>query len=332
MTTIHIPNAPKIPGLAFRTFAGESDFPKMVAVFEASREIDQFDWTYTLDDLQREFKHMEHCDPSQDLLVAEIGDEMIGYSRCWWDLLEEGLYLYQHIGLEKPAWRRMGIGRALVQASERRLREIAAAHPAEAPKSFDRGTVDTEIGLEILLQQEGYAPIRYGYMMSRPTADPLPEAPMPQGLEVRPVSMAEVRKVMAAVNEAFRDHWGYREMTENDLNAFLEWPHLKPELWKVAFDGDEVAGTVLNFVDPEENEQYGRKRGYTEEITTGRKWRKRGLATSLLVQSVQMFREMGFEETAHGVDSQNVSGALRLYERVGYKVRRRFTTYRKALD
>ena len=45
-----------------------------------------------------------------------------------------------------------------------------------------------------------------------------------------------------------------------------------------------------------------------------------------------MFQEMGMEDTALGVDTQNPSGAKRLYESVGYKEIKRQTTYRKALE
>ena len=64
---------------------------------------------------------------------------------------------------------------------------------------------------------------------------------------------------------------------------------------------------------------------------SARPWRRRGLARSLLTQSIQMFVDMGMEETALGVDVQNPHGALRLYESVGYRVDRRHTTYRKPL-
>jgi ribosomal protein S18 acetylase RimI-like enzyme len=89
---------------------------------------------------------------------------------------------------------------------------------------------------------------------------------------------------------------------------------------------------VLNFVDEDANREYNRKRGWTEEITTRRAYRRRGLASSLIVQSIRMFREMGFEETALGVDTENLSGALSLYESIGYQVSNSTTTYRKPMD
>jgi ribosomal protein S18 acetylase RimI-like enzyme len=88
---------------------------------------------------------------------------------------------------------------------------------------------------------------------------------------------------------------------------------------------------VLNFYSQKENEEYNRKRGYTEGISVRRPWRKRGLARALIVQSMKMFKAMGMTETALGVDTQNLSGALRLYKSVGYRAVKKHTIYRKAL-
>ena len=154
---------------------------------------------------------------------------------------------------------------------------------------------------------------------------------MPPGLEVRPVQEGQVRAVLVALDEAFRDHWGHRPLTEDTVQHWMSEPTFDPRLWKVAWEGDQIAGGVLSYVDRAENEQYDRRRGYTEDIWVRRPWRRRGLARSLLVQSIRMFAEMGMQETALGVDVQNPHGALRLYESVGYRVDRRHTTYRKPL-
>jgi len=119
-----------------------------------------------------------------------------------------------------------------------------------------------------------------------------------------------------------------------------------PHLWQVAWapsvadsaenpgeraEGDEVAGMVLNRLDEEQNVKYGRKRGWTQDIFVRRPWRRRGLARSLLVRSILMFQEMGMEETALGVDAQNPSGVLQLYESVGYRPVRTHTFYHKRI-
>jgi GNAT superfamily N-acetyltransferase len=89
---------------------------------------------------------------------------------------------------------------------------------------------------------------------------------------------------------------------------------------------------VLNRLDREQNEQYQRRRGYSQGVFVRRPWRRRGLARSLLAQTIRMFREIGMEETALGVDTQNPSGALQLYESVGYRAVQRHTFFDKEME
>jgi ribosomal protein S18 acetylase RimI-like enzyme len=168
-------------------------------------------------------------------------------------------------------------------------------------------------------------------MMTRPTSLPLPAAPVPAGLEVRSVEQDQVRPIWEAMWEARRDHWGYVEPTQQDYERWMSGRLFVPELWKVAWAGEEVAGMVLNRLDREQNRKYGRRRGYTQDVFVRRRWRRRGLARSLLMQSIGMFREMGMDETALGVDTENPSGALGLYEGLGYREVGRHTFFEKGM-
>ncbi len=112
---------------------------------------------------------------------------------------------------------------------------------------------------------------------------------------------------------------------------FLEDPLTDPSLWQVAWHGDEVAGMVLNFLDRAENEAMGRQRGYTEDIAVVKPYRQRGLAKGLITKSMRMFKEMGMTETALSVDTENPSGALKLYQNLGYSTDRKSVVYRKQL-
>jgi len=171
--------------------------------------------------------------------------------------------------------------------------------------------------------------VTYGAEMVRPDLDHLPESPLPAGLVVRTARREEYRKVFEADTEAFQDHWGFIPPAEEDFERWLGEPTTDPDLWQVAWDGDQVAGNVLNFINEKENLEYNRKRGYTEGISVRRPWRRRGLARALLTRSLQMFKDMGMQEAALGVDSQNLNGALNLYESVGFRVVRREVVYRK---
>jgi ribosomal protein S18 acetylase RimI-like enzyme len=231
-----------------------------------------------------------------------------------------------------PEWRRMGIGRALLHACQRRLREIAADLPAATESVFHTNSPEGDIGANEVLRREGYRPARYSYTMVRPTLDSVPEIPIPERLEVRPARPEAYRRIFEANEEAFQDHWGYIPRTDEDFERWLGEPATDPSLWQVAWDGDEVAGMVLPFIHADENAHYHRLRGYTEDVCVRRPWRRRGLARALLARSLQALRERGMTEAALGVDVENPSGALQLYESLGYRPVQRWTVYRKAIE
>jgi mycothiol synthase len=330
--TIILPNAPAIPGLVFRRFRGEADYPHMAALISACKIADQVERSTNVADITHNYKHLENCDPHTDMLFAEVDGQVIAYGRIWWDQLNNGIRIYHPFGYLHPAWRYKGIGHVLWAAAEARIRQIAITHPPEVEKFFEVIAHETEKDMIALLEACDYKAIRYQTHMVRDLAEPFPEAPMPAGLEVRPVLPEHYRPIHDASNEAFRDHWGARDMSEEQYQAELSSKEFAPQLWKVAWDGDQVASVVHNFVDNDENAEYKRKRGYTEGICTCRPWRKMGLARSLLVQSMQMFKDMGMTETALGVDSENLSGAHRLYESVGYRKVKTVINFSKLLQ
>jgi len=329
--SFYISEAPQIPGLSFRRFRGVEDFPHMLSIIDGSKDADGIERSDTVEDIQRNYEHLTNCDPYLDVLFAVVDGQPIAYSRVFWDRLDEGIRVYTAFGFVLPEWRRKGIGTAMMLRNEARLREIAADHPEDEPRYYQTWATETETSTHALAKSQGYQPIRYGFEMRRDLSEPFPEAPMPDGVELRPVEKDQIRTIFNASNEAFRDHWGYREDSWEEFQGWMKDPTFNLELWKIAWDGDRVAGIVMNFVNEKENQEYQRERGYTENISVGRPWRKRGLAKSLILQSMQMFKEMGFSETALGVDAENTSGALNLYKSLGYQVTKKDSTYRKEM-
>ena len=155
---------------------------------------------------------------------------------------------------------------------------------------------------------------------------------MPDGLDL--VSLPEHRRrIWEAANEAYRDMWGFTVSTEAEYERFLRDPvQSDASLWQIAWDGDEVAGQVRAYIDEEENARFGRLRGYCENISVRAPWRRRGLARALIAASFPALRARGMQEAALGVDTENVTGALGIYERCGFCSVSRSTLFRKPLD
>lgn len=329
---IALPDAPAIPGLTFRRFRGPEDYPHMLGVINGSKAADGIERSDTLEAIANNYDHLERCDPYRDMVMAEVDGKMIAYNRVLWDQQEDGVRTYTVFGFLLPEWRRKGIGAAMLAHGENRLREIAAEQAYDGPSFFQSWVSESEKGTLALLERSGYQPVRYGFEMTRDLSEPFPDFPMPAGLDVRPVQDEHLRAIWEADAESFRDHWGYVAPTEARYESWRSQPDFNPSLFMVAWEGNEVAGAVQNFVNKEENEEYNRKRGYTEGIFVRRPWRKRGLARSLIIQSMKMFKEMGMTETALGVDTENTSGALRVYESCGYRQVKKSITFRKPLE
>jgi mycothiol synthase len=325
---------PPIPGLRFRHFAGPSDYPGMNDVANNSREANGVHFITPLDGFAGFYDSFEpeHCDKARDLFVVEVDGRIVGYARTEWSDEPDGTRFHQVICFLDPAWRRRGIGRAMQSTVEARAREALVEHATTA-EAFFQADSSGDAGADAIFTQGGYVAARFGYVMVRPNLDPVPDAPLPDGLEIRPVEEAHLRPIWDASVEAFRDAWGFTEPTERDYQQFATDPvESDTTLWRVAWEGDEVAGQVRSFISVKENERRGRLRGYTEHISVRRPWRRRGLARALIAASFPLLRARGMTEAALGVDTENASGALRVYEGCGFRVVSRSTDYRKPLD
>jgi mycothiol synthase len=329
---IILPDAPKISGLSFRGFQGESDYPKMAAIIQGCKEADQIDRVDTVEDVARNYKHLINSDPYRDMLFAEIDGEAIAYQRVLWREEVDGTRIYMLFGFLLPAWRNKGIGTAMLHQAEKRLTEIAQSHPKGKPSYFESETVDSEILRQAVLEKEGYKAIRYAFNMVRPDLENIPNLTLPEGVEIRPVLPEHYQAINDASREAFRDEWGYSPDLEPPVDQWLEDPNFDPSLWRVAWEGDQVVGMVLSFINERENQEYKRKRGYTENICVRRPWRKRGIAKALIAAALHAIKEKGMEDAGLGVDAENLSGALQLYESMGYRMIKRFSIYRKPLE
>lgn len=327
----YLESAPNIEGLNFRHFAGDSDYPKMIAIVNAAGDADQDDRSETFEDIKNQYEHLNNCDPYKDMLFAEIKGETIAYSRVeWWQEEDPNDRIYTHFVLIVPEYREKGIEQAMIQWCENRLLDIAEEHPQDSKRYYQTYSSAVKSSFNKILESFEYEVERYFIEMSR-SLDVIPETQLPDGIDVRSVKEQDERKVWDASVEAFRDHWGFSPPTEQDYTSYKSSKYWQPDLWQVAWDGDEVVSSVMNYIDDDHNQKFSRKRGWTETISTRREWRRRGIAKALIVHSMHMHKEKGMTEVALGVDTQNPSGALKLYESLGYIKDKTHMTYRKEM-
>ena len=201
---ILLPYAPEIPGLIFRGFRGEADYQVMLDLINASKGPDDIDRTDTLEDIARNYAHLNNCDPYQDMLFVEVDDHPAAYGRVEWNIDWKGNWVGFQLAFSDPDFRRMGIGTTMLRYFEEHLRQIANHQLVEGVikehtrRYFESFFADTEVGKEALFRNAGYSPARFSYSMVRPLNEPVEITPMPDGIEIRKVQPTQYRQLWEA--------------------------------------------------------------------------------------------------------------------------------------
>jgi mycothiol synthase len=323
-------DAPPIPGLSFR-HAVPADWDAIADVLNRARRADGVDEVRSGEDLAAEYADSETFQLARDMLLAAIDGSLAGYAMGY-RVIRDGALVAESMGAVAPEVRRRRIGSALYRATRARLVAECADDPRPGPRELRAYALESETADRALLAEHGYLPIRYGFEMRRYLSGTLPDHPLPASLEMRPVTEDQYRAIFDADNEAFEDHWGHRAPEEADFQARFHGPDATPSIWCVAWEGDQVAGVVVNAIYRDENEALGIRRAWLEHVSVRRPWRGRGVAKALCAASFRVLREQGMDEAWLGVDGTNPTGALQLYEGLGFSSVRRWMAYGRPLD
>ena len=318
-------------GLRLRPYAGEADLVDIARIENAEAAADGLQRRISLDELAAFFSHAsDSFDPARDVTIAELDGRVVGVGQREIVDTTDARREYRLDGIVDPPWRGRGVGRALLTENERVARDLAVSQGAPAPV-LGSWSWETQPRDRALLEAAGFQPARWFFDMVRPTLDDVADAALPEGLEIRPIDRSLARAVWHADIEAFADHWGGFDHSEANLQRWLNAPTTDLSLWVIAFDGGEVAGGVINSIDDDQNAALAVRRGWLNSVFTRRAWRRRGLATALVARSLARLRERGMTSAALGVDADNPSGALGLYERLGFAVDQRAIAWRREL-
>jgi mycothiol synthase len=241
------------------------------------------------------------------LVVA--GGRPVGYG----DMFEgEGF------GMVDPGWRGRGIGAWLAG----RIEELAVL---EGDPAVEVSAPAGDQAYAGLMERAGYRRGRSTWLMRLDMDGPPPLPDWPDGVEVRTFDReADARAVHRLVQDAFADIGDQpRRSYEFWVETHLERSDFDPSLWFLATDGGELVGANLA--------QSGPLGGYVAQLAVRRDQRGRGLGLALLRHGFSELHRRGVREVYLHVDSENRTGATRLYERAGMRVQHRYDSWTKTL-
>lgn len=329
-------DAPELPGLSLRVHEGGTALAaKLAPIANAVNTAEGIDELVTVADLEHWLGHRTAAfDPAADVVLAEVDGALVGYAWVDWVDTTDGLREFHLGGYVHPDWQGRGIGRRLLAWQESHSRQSQAAAETDRPLGLGTWAPEKRAAKRRLFERAGYQTARYFFTMRRTPLDEVDMPPMPDGTEVRPIGhdRASQRQLWEADVEAFEDHWGGFDASDAAFDSALVSPDHTPDLWIVAWEGDEIAGAVTNAIYVAENEAFARRQGWLETVFVRRRWRRRGLGAAIVARALVRLREAGMNEAMLGVDSDNPTGALGLYERAGFVVDRRAAAYRKPME
>lgn len=276
----------------------------------------------TLAQVDLTYANLHDCDPDVDIALIEANGQVVAYTRASFDDLGTGIRDCVVFAPMAPEHVSGALWTAIVDANEAHMASWASAVPRAQYRAYavHPGPGQEPVGEAAWLEARGYTATEWGAALVRPHLDDIPERSLPDGVELREVQPEQLRTIFEADWEAFRDEWDFRERVDADWAEFIDHPYRDTSLWKVAWAGDTVVGQVKTYINTDENEASGIRRGYTEFISTHRDWRNRGIAGTLLAWSLQELSDRGMNEAALGVDTNNPGGAFQLYTSLGFEL------------
>ena len=241
----------------------------------------------------------------RDTWVISSGEEVAGYVVLVKRIPPDIFVAY---GGVRPSHHGNGLGTFLFEAVERRAVEIAGG-PASVRQWID---AKDEAAIAIVTRR-GYSFVRRFWRMDVSLDRAPAEVSDPAGITIRAFEKGrDERTAHDVLEKAFTEHWGYTPRTyEESATARWEAEWFRADLSLVAEAGGEMVAVCIN--GPRLDD------GYVEDIGVLPEWRGRGIAEALLRRSFSIFGELGFKRASLNVDSDNSTGAMRLYERVGMK-------------
>jgi mycothiol synthase len=291
---------------------------------------DGTDEIFGADDLLEEFD-----DPLTDFGSGSIavydGDAMIGYSVLTARESAEPAHDMRQDGGVHPDYRGRGIGSALLAWSERSAIPLHAARHPERPLWLSGSCLDTNGSAIGLFSARGYRQVRWFNLMQKDLSSAVAEQRLPDGIEVAGLDPERSADALLVRNEAFRDHWGSTETSRERWEHFTGLRVFRPAYSFVAYEAGEPLAMIMGQEYEVLNGGTGERELYVPLVATKRAARGRGIASALLGLALAKARADGFTTATLNVDADSPTGAVRLYERLGFAVKETWISYRKEL-
>lgn len=268
--------------------------------------------------------------PETDWRVA-VDEEgrIVADGGAWIHITDEGgrVFIWSETG---PGHHELEPG-LLAWAQERAI-EALEATPEGLPCTIRVPSEEHRSRHRAVIEAAGFEVGRSFVTMQR-SLDGLPDArPLPEGVTVVPWGPDLSEGARLANNASFADHWGSLPVgPEQWQTHYVDSEAFRPDLSFLAVLEGEVISICLCEVDEEANADKGVAEIYIERVGTLREHRGAGIASHLVVRSMEAAAAAELERAVLEVDETSHTGATEVYRRLGFEVESRTVHYLREL-
>lgn len=303
------------------------DAAAITGLLAAMSTRDHPSWSETLEEIEEELAH-SWIDLERDTVVAFADDgTMVAHGIVIETPEPESIVrVFLHGGVH-PQHRGRGLGRAMLAWQLARGHERLSTSEHRMPGWLLSSAADRAPEHGALLRAAGFTAARYFTTLEAALDVELPDRPLPAGVRVVPFSAELSERVRLAKNASFADHWGSQPVVAESWDANVALPTFRADLSRVALVGEEVVAFATVEVNEEDWPRQGFTSSYIGLVGTLREHRGRGLAGALLAEVMRASRQAGLERCVLDVDTENPTGALGVYTRLGFTATDRDVAY-----
>jgi len=274
---------------------------------------------------------MKEKNPSFDavgMFIAELDGEPVGIVNARVDRRREEKKGFIRVLGVVPEHRGEGIGHALAEKAVESLRE-RGMQTVETSALTDR---QAAIGL---WESMGFERVRVFSLMKASLKS------IPSGVgENRDVqlrrfekgSLEDLKLLTWLTNETFKEHYNWRPHTIDEMRYFLERdPQFKDQENLFTLLEGEPVGYVGAGIDRKYNAERNVRCGWIVSIGVLKQNRLKGVGKRLMIEGMKLLKAKDMTDALLGVDDQNPTNAIKLYEKMGFKAIEQDIAYQKAI-
>lgn len=302
---------------------------------------DEEDWVRVWNDAYKEYEDIRQINvdefrisekapefDSSGRFIAELNRRPVGIIHAHIDRLrKEKKGFIRSFGIA-PQFRGIGIEEELVETALKELR----SRGMEIVQAWARETREDRIRL---WEKFGFKLVRKFSLMKR-NLDNIPSS-IGENEEVvlkqlQKDSDEDLKMLNWLDNECFKEHFNFRRGTLEQTIYFLRKdPFFKDQEWFFAILNREHIGYIGAGIDEKYNRERNVKSGWILDIGVLKHHRRRGIGTKLMLSGMKILKAKGMTIVMLGVDNSNVTKAMKLYEKVCFKVIKKDFTYEKKI-